>query len=45
MKSGFKEITYWNKYQSLILPKTQNWYLDFLINPSFQGENRLFVII
>ena len=24
--------------------RQQHWYLDFLINPSFQGLNRLFVL-
>ena len=34
----------WNKYQ--LDPKTyaQNRYLNHLVNPSFQGVNRLFVL-
>ena len=39
-----KRTVNWNKY----LPKTtnqgQNRYLDFLIDPSFQGVNRFFVL-
>ena len=34
----------WNKYQSKISTEVQNKYLDFLINPSFQGVDRLFVM-
>ena len=44
LKSGFKRTTNWNKYQSKISTEAQNQYLDFLINPSFQGVNRLFVL-
>ena len=44
LKSGFKRTTNWNKYQSKITPQTQNRYLDFLIDLSFQGLNRLFVL-
>ena len=45
LKSGIKRIINWNKYHS----KTEtlhapNTYLDFLIDPSFQGVNRLFVL-
>ena len=32
-----------NKYQSKITTEAQNKCLDFLINSSFQGVNRLFV--
>ena len=43
LKSGFKRTINWSKYESD--PKTfaQNRYLNHLINPSFQGVNRLFV--
>ena len=43
-KSGFKRTINWNWYQSE--PKTcaQNRYLNLLINPSFQGVNRPFVL-
>ena len=45
LKSGFKCTINWNKYA----PKTttQNdpsQYFNFLIEPSFQGVNRLFVL-
>ena len=44
LESGFKRTINWNKF----LPKTtnhvRNRYLDFLINPSFQGGNRYFVL-
>ena len=44
LKSGFKRTINWNKYQSKISTKAQNRYLNFLINPSFQGLNGLFVL-
>ena len=44
LKSGFKRTINWNKYQSKIATEAQNQYLDFLINPSFNGVNRLFVL-
>ena len=44
LKSGFKRTTNWNKY--LAKPKllAQNPNLNNLIEPSFQGVNRLFVL-
>ena len=44
LKSGFKKTTGWNKYESSIKTFAQNRYLYYLINPSFQGANRLFVL-
>ena len=44
LKSGFKRTTNWNKYQSKISTQAPNRYLDYLIDPSFQGVNRLFVL-
>ena len=44
LESGFKKSINWNKYQSKISIEAQSPYLDFLINPSFQGVNRLFVL-
>ena len=44
LKSGFKRTINWNNYQTKILTERQNKYLDFLIDPSFQGVNRLFVL-
>ena len=44
LKSGSKRTINWNKYKSNIKTFTQNRYLNHLINPSFQGVNRLFVL-
>ena len=33
-----------NKYQTKVSTERQNQYLDFLIDPSFQGVIRLFVL-
>ena len=44
IKSGFKRTINWNKYQSSIKTYAQNRYLNYLISPSFQGVNRLFVL-
>ena len=44
LKSGFKRALNWNKYEPKVTVQEQNRYLDFLINPSFQGVNRLFVL-
>ena len=33
-----------NKYQSRVSTQTQNQYLDYLIDPTFQGVNRHFVL-
>ena len=44
LKSGFKRTINWNKYESDIKTFAQNRYLNHLINPSFQGVNRLFVL-
>ena len=44
LKSGFRRIINLNKYQSDSKTYTQTRYLNHLYNPSFQGENRLFVL-
>ena len=44
LKPGFKRTINWNKYQSKVSTKRQNQYLDYLIDPSFQGINRHFVL-
>ena len=44
LKSSFKRTINWNKYESNIKTFAQNRYLNHLINPSFQGVNRLFVL-
>ena len=43
-KSGFKRTINWNKYYSEISIERRNLYLDFLIDPRFQGVNTLFVL-
>ena len=44
LKSGFKRTINWNKYESNVKTFAQDRYLNHLINPSFQGVNRLFVL-
>ena len=44
LKSNFKRKINWNKYESSIKTFAQNRYLNYLINPNFQGVNRLFVL-
>ena len=41
LKSGFKRTINWNKYQSDPKTYAQNRYLNHLVNPGFQGVNRL----
>ena len=44
LKSRFKKTINWNNYDSSIKTFAQNRHLNYLINPSFQGVNRLFVL-
>ena len=44
LRSGFKRTINWKKYQSDPKTYTQNQYLNNLVDSSFQGENRLFVL-
>ena len=44
LKSNFKIKINWNKYESSVKTFAQNRYLNYLINPSFQGVNRFFVL-
>ena len=44
LKWSFKRTINWNKYQSVLSTKREIQYLDYLIDPSFQGVNRLFVL-
>ena len=44
LKSRFKKTISRDKYESSIKTFAQNRYLDYLINPSFQELNRLFVL-
>ena len=43
IESGFKRKINWNKYLPNVTNQARNRYLDFLIDASFQGENRLFI--
>ena len=44
LKSGFKRVINWNKYLSKPKLLRINPNLNYLIEPSFQGVNRLFVL-
>ena len=44
LKSGFKRVVNWNKYLSKPELLAQNPNLNHLVEPSFQGVNRLFVL-
>ena len=44
LKSGFKRTINWNKYEPKVAVQEQKRHLDSLINPSFQGANRLFIL-
>ena len=44
LKSGFKRKISWNKYLAKPELLAQNANLNHLIEPSFQGVNRLFVL-
>ena len=44
LKSSFKRTINWNKYQSDPKTYAQNRYLNHLVDPNFQGVNRLFVL-
>ena len=43
-KSSFKRTINTNKYCPKVTVEQRNWYLDFLIDLSFQEVNRLFVL-
>ena len=44
LKSGFKRVISWNKYLSKPELLAQNPNLNHLVEPSFQGVNRLFAL-
>ena len=44
LKSGFKRTISWNKYLAKPELLAQNANLNHLIEPSFQGINRLFIL-
>ena len=45
LESGFKRTINWNKNQSTLKEQVQNKYLNYLIDPRFQGVNKLFVLL
>ena len=45
LKPGFEINIDCNKYQSIISMQMQKQYLYFLTDPSFQGVNKLFVLL
>ena len=44
LKSGFKRTINLKKYQSNISIQRSSQYLDYLIDPRFQGINKLFAL-
>ena len=44
LKSGFKRVISWNKYSSKPELLRQDPNLNHLVEPSFQGVNRFFVL-
>ena len=44
LETGFKKAVNWNKYQSKRTLQTQNRYLNFIIDPSFQGVHKPLVL-
>ena len=45
LKSSFKRKINYNKYQSKVSVRAIKSYVDYWIDPSFQGENKLFVLL
>ena len=44
LKSGFKRTIKWNKYRSEMTNQTKTNNLNYLIDPTFNKVNRLFVL-
>ena len=44
LKSGFKRTINWNEYEPRVTVEQQSQHLDFLINPRFQGVNKLLIL-
>ena len=44
LESGFRRTINWDKYLSKTTNQAKNRYLEFLIDPSFQGVNSLFAL-
>ena len=45
LKSEFKRTINWNKYQPKVTTENRIQFLDYLIDPSLQGVNILFVLL
>ena len=45
LESGFKRTINWNKYLAKTINRGRNRYLDYLIDRSFQGVNKLFAFL
>ena len=45
LESGFKRTINWNKYLAKTINQGRNRYLDYLIDPSFQGVNKVFAFL
>ena len=45
LKPRSKRTIIWNKYQSKVTAQAQNQCLDYLIDPSVQGVNKLFIFV
>ena len=44
LKTGFKRTIKWNKCRSEVTKKAKTVNLNYLIDPTFNGDNRLFVL-
>ena len=44
LESGFRRTINWNKYLVKITNQARNKYLNYLVDPSFQGVKRIFVL-
>ena len=44
LKTYFQRTINWNKYKPKVSIEVPNTFLDFLMNPSFQGVNMLLVL-
>ena len=45
LNADFERTIKWNKYQSELTLQTRKRYLNYLIDPSFEEINRLFVLL
>ena len=45
LKSGFKKTITWNKYRSQMTVQPQNNNSNYLIDPTFTNDNRLFILL